>query len=91
LSVVGLTAVSGNEQEVGQGIKDSGVPRKDIFITSKLWNTHQQNVEEGLKRSLDALETDYLDLYVSYYCNIERRLGLTIILSSFTGLCDWSR
>lgn len=55
----------GNENEVGQGIKDSGVPRSDIFITSKLWNTHQPNVKEGLQKSLDALGVDYLDLYVS--------------------------
>lgn len=54
----------GNEHEVGQGIKDSGVPREEIFLTSKLWNTHQPNVAEGLKKSLDALGTDYLDLYV---------------------------
>lgn len=40
------------------------MPREDIFLTSKLWNTHQPNVEEGLQKSLDALGTDYLDLYV---------------------------
>lgn len=56
---------TGNEHEVGQGIKDSGVPRENIFVTSKLWNTHQNNVAEGLKRTLEALDTDYLDLYVS--------------------------
>ena len=55
---------SGNENEVGQGIKDSGVPREEIFLTSKLWNTHQPNVKEGLQKSLGALGTDYLDLYV---------------------------
>ncbi|RMY53799.1 hypothetical protein D0865_05064 [Hortaea werneckii] len=53
----------GNESEVGQGIKDSGVPRQDIFLTSKLWNTHHPNVQEGLQQSLDALGVDYLDLY----------------------------
>lgn len=57
--------IYGNENEVGRGIKDSGVPRKDIFITSKLWNTDQPNVKEGLQKTLDALGTDYLDLYVS--------------------------
>ena len=61
-----LTAyrIYGNENEVGQGIKDSGVPREDIFITSKLWNTHHPNAKEGLQKTLDALGTDYLDLYV---------------------------
>jgi glycerol 2-dehydrogenase (NADP+) len=56
--------IYGNENEVGQGIKDSGVPREEIFITSKLWNTHHPNAKEGLQQTLDALGTDYLDLYV---------------------------
>ncbi|KAL4939487.1 hypothetical protein BDV06DRAFT_230972 [Aspergillus oleicola] len=59
--------IYGNENEVGQGIRDSGVPRKDIFITSKLWNTHQPNVKEGLQKTLDALGTDYLDLYLIHW------------------------
>ncbi|KAK7225432.1 hypothetical protein V2G26_013435 [Clonostachys chloroleuca] len=59
--------IYGNEHEVGQGIKDSGVPREEIFLTSKLWNTHQPNVAEGLKKSLDALGTDYLDLYLIHW------------------------
>ncbi|KAM0261350.1 hypothetical protein ACHAPA_009823 [Fusarium lateritium] len=56
-----------NENEVGQGIKDSGVPRENIFITSKLWNTHQDNASEGLQKTLDALGTDYLDLYLIHW------------------------
>lgn len=56
--------IYGNENEVGQGIKDSGVDRKDVFITSKLWNTDHPNVAQGLQKTLDALGTDYLDLYV---------------------------
>lgn len=56
--------IYGNEKEVGQGIRDSGVPREGIFITSKLWNTDQPDVKNGLQKSLDALGTDYLDLYV---------------------------
>ncbi|CAI6088298.1 unnamed protein product [Clonostachys chloroleuca] len=62
-----LTIHLGNENEVGQGIKDSGVPREDIFLTSKLWNTHQPNVKEGLQKSLDALGVDYLDLYLIHW------------------------
>ncbi|WWC60718.1 uncharacterized protein I303_103294 [Kwoniella dejecticola CBS 10117] len=59
--------IYGNENEVGQGIKDSGVPREEIFITSKLWNTHHPNVAEGLQKTLDALGTDYLDLYLIHW------------------------
>lgn len=56
-----------NEAEVGEGIKESGVPRSEIFITSKVWNTHQPNVADGLRQTLEALQTDYLDLYVSSF------------------------
>lgn len=53
-----------NETEVAEGIRRSGVPRKDIFITSKLWNAFHSNVAESLRRSLENLGVDYLDLYV---------------------------
>lgn len=53
-----------NENEVGQGIRDSGVKREDIFITSKVWCTDQPNVAAGLSKTLKLLGTDYLDLYV---------------------------
>lgn len=67
---IGLIVSPGNENEVGLGIKDSGVPREEIFLTSKLWNTHHPNVKEGLQKTLDALGVDYLDLYVSPRCAI---------------------
>lgn len=54
-----------NEAEVGDGIKRSGIPREEIFITSKLWNAFHPNAVESLDRSLKDLGTDYLDLYVS--------------------------
>lgn len=56
-----------NEAEVGEGIKESGVPRSEIFITSKVWNTHQPNVADGLRQTLEALQTDYLDLYLIHW------------------------
>ena len=46
-------------------MKDSGIPREEIFITGKLWNTHHPAAAEGLQMTLDALGTEYLDLYVS--------------------------
>lgn len=54
-----------NEAEVGEGIKRSGIPREEIFITSKLWNAFHSDAVESLNRSLRDLGTDYLDLYVS--------------------------
>ncbi|THU77313.1 Aldo/keto reductase [Dendrothele bispora CBS 962.96] len=53
-----------NEAEVGKALKESGVPREDIWITSKLWNTFHapEDVEPILDESLAKLGTDYLDL-----------------------------
>ncbi|KAJ2979020.1 hypothetical protein NQ176_g3499 [Zarea fungicola] len=56
-----------NEKEVGEAIKASGVPRQDIFITSKVWNTYHPNVSESLTQSLKDLQTDYLDLYLIHW------------------------
>ncbi|OQV07213.1 hypothetical protein CLAIMM_11678 isoform 1 [Cladophialophora immunda] len=56
-----------NEAEVGEGIRRSGIPREEIFITSKLWNTFHPNAVESLRRSLEALGTDYLDLYLVHW------------------------
>ncbi|KAJ5714918.1 uncharacterized protein N7483_012099 [Penicillium malachiteum] len=64
-SHIDAALIYGNEHEVGQGIKDSGVPRENIFITSKLWNTYHPRAAEGLQKTLDALGLDYLDLYVT--------------------------
>lgn len=55
-----------NEKEVGQAIKDSGIPRDEIFVTSKLWI--QDYAYETAKATVDAtlekMELDYLDLYL---------------------------
>jgi glycerol 2-dehydrogenase (NADP+) len=57
----------GNESEVGEGIKASGVPRSEIFLVSKLWSTFHRNPAKGLQESLDKLGTDYLDLYLMHW------------------------
>ncbi|TFK48890.1 Aldo/keto reductase [Heliocybe sulcata] len=57
----------GNEKEVGAGIRASGVPRSDIFITSKLWCTYHRKVEECLDQTLANLGVDYLDLYLVHW------------------------
>ncbi|KAM0227345.1 hypothetical protein ACHAP5_012198 [Fusarium lateritium] len=58
-----------NEVEVGDGIRKSGVPRSDIFITGKLWNTKHapEDVEKGLDRSLKCLGIEYLDLFLMHW------------------------
>jgi len=56
-----------NEAAVGEGIRQSGVPREEIFITSKLWGTWHRKVEEGLDQSLARLGVEYLDLYLMHW------------------------
>lgn len=53
--------------EVGQGIKASGVPRSEIFITSKIWSTYHRRVEENVNLILEELGTDYVDLLLMHW------------------------
>lgn len=59
-------ATYGNEQAVGQAIKESGIPRDQFFITSKMWISDTQGADPvtAIDRSLHNLGTDYLDLYL---------------------------
>ncbi|KAK9342134.1 NADP-dependent oxidoreductase domain-containing protein [Lipomyces starkeyi] len=57
----------GNEVPVGKAIKDSGVPRESVFLTSKLWSTGHTRVAEDLEASLKNLGVDYLDLYLMHW------------------------
>lgn len=59
----------GNEDGVGRAIAKSGIPRGEIFVTSKLWNPHQgyQSTLDAFDRTLDKLQTDYLDLYLIHW------------------------
>lgn len=57
----------GNEDEVGQGLKDafdSGVKREDVFVVTKVWTTYNTRVEVGLDKSLKSLGLDYVDLFL---------------------------
>ena len=53
-----------NEEEVGRAVRDSGVPREEVFITSKLWLSQFDEPQKGVERSLKKLNTDYIDLYL---------------------------
>ncbi|KAL0472114.1 aldose reductase [Neurospora intermedia] len=57
----------GNEKEVGQGIKASGVPREKIWLTTKLDNDWHKHVAEAIDTSLKNLDTPYVDLYLMHW------------------------
>ncbi|MCA1040694.1 aldo/keto reductase [Bacillus infantis] len=55
-----------NEEAVGKAIKRSGVPRKELFITTKLWvqDAGYENTQKAFAKSLEKMQLDYLDLYL---------------------------
>ncbi|MDO4631852.1 MAG: aldo/keto reductase [Corynebacterium sp.] len=64
--LIDTAAAYQNEEAVGRAIKHSGVPREDIFVTTKLWisNATYDRAKVAFQRSLDNLGLDYLDLYL---------------------------
>ena len=63
---IDTAAVYRNEASVGRAIEDSGIPRDQIWITTKLWNDEirAENEEAAFAASLERLRTDYVDLYL---------------------------
>ena len=62
-------AVYGNEAGVGRAIKASGIPREEIFVTTKLWIQREngyENTQKALEDSLNRLGLDYADLYLMH-------------------------
>lgn len=66
---IDTAALYQNEESVGQAIKESGVPREELFITTKVWNEDQRNdsVLEAFETSLQKLGLDYVDLYLIHW------------------------
>ena len=60
-----------NEVGIGNGIKESGIDRKDIFLVTKLWNDDHgyDNTIEAFNKSLNNLQVDYIDLYLIHWPN----------------------
>lgn len=58
-----------NEENVGRGIAGCGIPRNELFITTKIWNTAQRlgDIQGAFERSLDRLKLDYVDLYLIHW------------------------
>lgn len=61
--------IYGNEEAVGKAIKDSNIPREELFITTKLWNNDQgyESAKVALELSLEKLGLEYVDLYLIHW------------------------
>ena len=66
---IDTATVYGNERGVGKAIRESGIPREDIFLTTKVWNDDQRGkrVLAAFEESLGRLGTDYVDLYLVHW------------------------
>lgn len=86
--MIDTASVYKNEESVGRAIAKCGVPRKDLFITSKIWNNAQRlgDVQGAFSRSLDRLKVSYVDLYLIHWpvpgCYLSTWKELEFILES---------
>ena len=64
--LIDTAAAYGNEEGVGAAIRKSGIPREELFITTKLWvqDTSYEGAKQAFQTSLKRLGLDYLDLYL---------------------------
>ena len=64
--LIDTAAAYGNEEAVGKAIKRSGVPREELFVTTKLWiqDAGDERTKPAFERSLQRLQLEYLDLYL---------------------------
>ena len=61
--------IYGNEEEIGEAIEESGIDRKDLYLTTKIWNSNRsaEGVKYSVEQSLKKLKTNYLDLLLIHW------------------------
>lgn len=74
---VDTARVYGNERDVGRAVAESGIPREEIFVTTKLWNADQgyESTLDACEISLGKMDLDYVDLYLMHWPVEGRRLA----------------
>jgi 2,5-diketo-D-gluconate reductase B len=82
--VIDTAQIYGNEAEVGKAIADSGVPRKDLYITTKIWtdNFAADKLIPSLKESLSKLKTDHVDLTLIHWPSPKGAIPVTEFLGA---------
>jgi 2,5-diketo-D-gluconate reductase B len=88
---VDTASMYGNEEEVGQGLRAAGADRSDVFLATKVWpdDLSPDRVRASLERSLRALDTDYVDLFLIHWPN--PRIPLAATLEAMSALRDEGR
>lgn len=66
-------AAYGNEEVLGQALKEAGIVREQLFITSKVWNNMQgyEKTKQAFEESCEKIGTDYLDLYLIHWFGVD--------------------
>lgn len=84
--LIDTAAAYGNEAEVGEAVAESGIPRSELFVTTKLWNDDQghANTLSAFEHSLERLGMDYVDLYLIHWPAPSRGL----FVETWKALCE---
>lgn len=75
---IDTASLYGNEAEVGEAVRESGIARDEIFVTTKLWNTDQPRPAEAFDESLERLGLERVDLYLIHWPQPERGEALGV-------------
>lgn len=74
---IDTAAIYGNEAEIGEALADSKIPRKDLYLTTKIWNSNRSTlgVKTSVEQSLKKLQTNYLDLLLIHWPANEKQFA----------------
>lgn len=87
--LIDTAASYGNEEAVGNAIKKAGVPRDELFVTTKVWisDAGEDRTRQAFERSMERLQFDYLDLYLIH--SLDERFSRAV--ADLTAVADSSR